>query len=216
MTTTHTPSRPAGTDRIHDADSWLTGRRNDGATPPEITAELVASGWPADTAAAAALRSMRAEDRQDLLWFALCWSSGLAAVGVTTGVHQLLADSPDRPLAAEALTLAIVMAPIAVLCGWLARRAEARSPFAVWSPARRSWFGTLAAATAGVGLVRLVTYLYQVVSSVVGGEWSTPLSGRDLAQVLVSLSVSIPLFTWSFLEWRRSNVAISALSRDAS
>jgi hypothetical protein len=198
-----------------DTDSWLTGRRNHGATPAEIATDLVANGWSADLAARWALRSLRSSDRQPVLWFALCWSAGLAAVGLTTAAHQLLAPYPDRNLAAVALTLSVVMAPIAFVCGVLARRSEQASTFAVWSPERRFWFGTLAVCTAVVGLVRLITYVYAVIATVVAAT-PEPLYGRDLAQVAVSLTVAVPLFWWSFTEWRRSNVVLSGLAGDTA
>lgn len=191
-------------------DTWLTARRNDGATPAEIAAELVGNGWSADAASRRALSSLRSSDRQPVLWFVLCWAAGLAAVGLTTAVHQLLMPFPDRPLAAGALTLAVVMAPIAAVCGVLARRAEDASDFTVWSPERRFWFGLLALCTAVVGIVRLITYVYVVIASLVAAT-PEPLYGRDLAQVAVSLAVAVPLFWWSFGEWRRSNIVLSAL-----
>lgn len=216
MSTTATcPAGPAADPRA--VSNWLVARRNAGATPPEITSDLIDSGWPADQAASAAIRSLRRNDRQGLLWFAQCWSAGLGAVGFTTGVHQLLSADVDRPLAALALTVFLVMSPIAVLCGWHARRVEASSEFAVWSPDRECWFGILATCTAVVGLVRLIGYVYTVVSSLIAPAGTMPLDGRDLAQVMVSLSVAVPLFVWSFAQWRRSNVAISGLrSSEAS
>jgi len=193
-------------------NDWLTNRRNNGATPPEITKELISSGWTADAASSAALTSLRKADKQDLLWFSLCWSAGLAAVGFSTAAHQLLSEYPDRPVAAFALTVSLVMAPIAILCGWYANNLEYTSKFAVWSPSRRIWFGTLACCTAVVGLVRLISYLNMLVSSFIAPRGTAPLYGGDFAQVMVSLSVAVPLFAWSFLQWRRSNVAIDSLA----
>lgn len=196
-----------------DTTSWLTARRNQGATPQDVVAELVSNGWSADVAARWALRSLRSSDRQPVLWFTLCWSAGLGAVGFTTAMHQLLAPFPNRELAALALTVSVVMVPIAAFCAVLARRSEQRSTFSVWSPERRFWFGTLAVCTAVVGLLRLITYVYVVISSIVAAR-PEPLYGQDLAQVAVSLVVAVPLFYWSFVEWRRSNLVISGLAGD--
>lgn len=189
---------------------WLVGRRNDGATPADVARELVAAGWDADAAATTAMGSLRRADRNALLWFALCWSAGLAAVGFTTGVHQLLSVHPNRALAATGLTLALALAPVAVVLGTVASRVEARSRFAMWSPERRGWFATLAGCTAVVGLLRLLTYLYMAVASVVGAR-PAPLEVRDLAQVAVTLTVAVPLFVWSYRQWRRSDLVISGL-----
>lgn len=196
----------------HDVDSaaWMTARRNQGSTPAEIAEQLVANGWSADEASRRALGSLRSSDRQPVLWFSLCWSAGLAAIGFTTAAHQLLAPFPDRELAAIALTLSVVMAPIAFVCGILARRAERASTFVVWSPERRFWFATLATCTAVVGIVRLITYVYAVIAALVAAT-PQPLYGRDLAQVIVSVGVALPMFWWSFSEWRRSNIVISGL-----
>ena len=201
-------------EQTHATAAWMTARRNQGSTPAEIAQELVTNGWSADDAARRALQSLRSSDRQPVLWFSLCWSAGLAAVGFTTAAHQLLAPFPDRQLAASALTLSVVMAPIAFLRGALARRTERSSTFAVWSPERRFWFGTLATCTAVVGIIRLITYVYAVIASLVAAT-PQPLYGEDLAQVAVSLGVAVPLFWWSFNEWRRSNLVISGLRADA-
>lgn len=210
-TSTH-PDRDRLTADV-DTDSWLTIQRNQGSTPAEIASRLVEHGWSADVAARRALSSLRSSDRQPVLWFALCWAAGLAAIGFSTAAHQLLMDDPNRELAAVSLTLAVVMAPIAFVCGVIARRAEQSSPFAVWSPERRFWFGTLALCTAVVGIVRLITYVYVVIASVIAAP-PEPLYGSDLAQVAVSLGVAVPLFWWSFGEWRRSNVVLAGLQDD--
>ena len=100
-------------EQTHATAAWMTARRNQGSTPRRSPQELVGNGWSADDAARRALQSLRSSDRQPVLWFSLCWSAGLAAVGFTTAAHQLLAPFPDRELAASALTLSVVMAPIA-------------------------------------------------------------------------------------------------------
>ena len=61
-----------------------------------------------------------------------------------------------------------------------------------------------------VGIVRLITYVHAVITSLVTAT-PQPLYGEDLAQVAVSLGVAVPLFWWSFNEWRRSNLVISGL-----
>lgn len=192
---------------------WLAQQRNAGATPATIASELVARGWDADTAADTARRSLRRSDHHRVLYGALCWSAGLGSLGLATGLHQVLADTPAPGLAALAFTLAVVLLPLAAWCAWLARSVESTSPHAVWSPTRRMWFATLAALTATIGLVRLITYVYLVIASLTGAR-SAPLSTGDQLQVLVSLGIVIPLFAWSFREWRRSDVVISGLRDD--
>lgn len=193
-----------------ELQQWLVQQRNVGATPADITSELVTAGWDADAAATAARRSLRRSDHHRALYGALCWSVGLGALGLATGLHQVLADTPAPTVAALSFTLAIVLLPLAGWCAWNARELEATSPHAVWSPTRRLWFGTLAALTATIGLVRLITYVYLVVATMTGAR-STPLSPSDQFQVLVSLVVVVPLFALSFREWRRSDVVISGL-----
>lgn len=189
---------------------WLAHERNAGATPADIATALVARGWDADAAAATARRSLRRADHHRVLYGALCWSAGLAALGLATGFHQALSGNPDPELTAIAFTFAVVLAPLAVFCGWSARRLEAGSEHAIWSPTRRMWFGTLATCTAIVGLVRLITYVYRVIATMTGAT-SAPLTPEDQWQVVVSLLIAVPLFTWSFIEWRRSDVVISGL-----
>ncbi len=215
---TQAPPRPAppvtGAATVSWSDGvqpWLVRQRNAGATPADITVELVDAGWDADVAASTSFRSLRRSDRNSLLYGALCWSVGLTAVGVTTGLHQLLSVAPDRELAALALTVALVAAPVAVTTHVLAGRVESRSEHAIWSPSRRAWFGTLATCTGVVGVVRLVAYVYAVVASLTGAS-DAPLTWSAFLQVAVSVAVAVPLFVWSFRGWRRSNVVISALT----
>lgn len=189
---------------------WLALQRNAGATPADIAATLVARGWDADAAATTARRSLRRADHHRVLYGSLCWSVGLAALGLATGMHQALSGNPDPELTAIAFTFAIVLAPIAAFCAWSARTLEADSDHAIWSPTRRMWFGTLAAGTAIVGLIRLVTYVYRVIATMTGAT-AAQLTPEDQWQVVVSLLIVVPLFTWSLVEWRRSDVVISGL-----
>lgn len=195
---------------------WLAHQRNAGATPADIATALVGRGWDADAAASTARRSLRRADHHRVLYGALCWSAGLAALGLATGMHQALSGNPDPELTAIAFTFAVVLAPLAVFCGWSARRLESTSEHAIWSPTRRMWFGTLATCTAVVGLIRLVIYVYRVIATMTGAT-TAELTPEDQWQVVVPLLIAVPLFTWSFIEWRRSDVVISGLTeRSAS
>lgn len=197
-----------------EVQQWLVQQRNAGATPADIASMLVAAGWDADAAADAAQQSLRKSDRHRALYGSLCWSLGLGALGLATGFHQLLADTPDPSLAALAFTLAVVLLPLAGWCAWTARTLEAVSPHAVWSSSRRKWFGTLAALTAAIGLIRLITYVYFVIAAMTGAR-ATPLSPNGQFQVLVSLAVLVPLFSWSLFQWRTSDVVISGLRENS-
>lgn len=197
--------------RRPEVAAWLASRRNAGATPATIATDLVAQGWDADVAADTARRSLRRSDHHRVLYGTMCWSMGLGALGLATGMHQLLADTPDPRRAALSFTLAVVLLPLAGWCVWVARALEATSPHAVWSPTRRMWFATLATSTAVIGLVRLITYVYLVIASLTGAR-ARPLTPDDQFQVLVTLLVAVPLFTWSLREWRRSDVVLSGLS----
>lgn len=192
---------------------WLVRRRNDGATPDVICAELVAVGWDADTAGATALRSLRRGDRHSLLYSAVCWGAGLAALGAATAAHLALTDGRDPLALASFITLMLVATPIAVHAGVTARRVEAAETHAIWSPTRRTLFGLLAGCSAAVGLIRMLHYTFNAVAAAVGarGYEFTPSS---VVQVMVTLSIAIPLFWWSLTEWRRSNVALRSLNRD--
>lgn len=201
-----------------DVGHWLAQRRNAGDTPAEIATLLVRHGWDADAAADTSLRSLRRSDRHRVLYATLCWSVGLAALGLATGLHQVLSphlDHDARVTAAFSFTLVVVLGPLAGFCAWSAKRTEAESPHAVWSPTRRMWFGTLALCTATVGLIRLVTYVYRMIAAMVGAR-DMALEPSDQFQVVVSLAVAVPLLVWSFLEWRRSDVVISGLRERAS
>ena len=194
-------------------ERWLVEQRNAAATPAEVTEQLVAAGWDADSSARVALRSLRSADRQSLTYAALCWSTGLAALGVASSAHLMLSGNPAPMTLTLMLTLAIVTGPIALVCAVAARRVESRSRFVLWSPSRRGWFGLLALCTAVVGVLRLLTYVFGALATLTGAS-DDELSVAHLAQVLVSVSIAVPLFLWCFREWRRSNLVISALGRD--
>ena len=61
-----------------------------------------------------------------------------------------------------------------------------------------------------IGLIRLITYVYLVIAAMTGAR-ATPLTPDDQFQVLISLAIVVPLFVWSFHEWRRSDVVLSGL-----
>ena len=95
-----------------EVQQWLVQRRNAAATPADIASVLVGSGWDADAAAEAAQRSLRRSDLHRALYATLCWSAGLGSLGLATGLHQVLADTPDPSFAALAFTLAVVLLPL--------------------------------------------------------------------------------------------------------
>ncbi|MFN7150462.1 MAG: hypothetical protein ACK4V6_13395 [Microthrixaceae bacterium] len=193
--------------------NWLTERRNAGETPADIAADLVRSGWDADTSARVALRSLRSADRQTLTYAALCLSAGFAALGIASSGHLILAGNPEPMTLTTMLTLALVATPIAITAAVGARRAERRSTFVMWSPSRRGWFGALALCTGLVGIVRLLGYVFGAIATLTGAV-DDDFSVVAAVQVLVTLSVALPLFVVSFREWRRSNLVIAALSDD--
>ena len=71
------PEHPTPSAERLSAGDWLVRRRNDGATPDVICAELIANGWHADVASKAALSALTTTDRHRWLYVALCWSAGL-------------------------------------------------------------------------------------------------------------------------------------------
>lgn len=196
-------------------DAWLVKQRNAGHTPDEIARGLVDNGWAADAAATTSLRSLRKADHHRMIYIGLCWGAGLAALALATALHLLLAGGAeertlaDREELAFLLTSVFVIAPIAIGCGIAANRVERTDRYAIWSPTRRSLFGLLAGCTGFIGIVRLLGYTYDVMAAVTGA--ADPLDAAGLVQVLVSLSIAGPLFAWSLIEWRRSNIAIGSL-----
>jgi len=203
------PSPPHLVDH-RTTQQWLVRRRNEGATPDEICKELVASGWHADAAAHASLDSLRESDRHRWLYIAQCWGAGLAALAAGTAGHLALDRHTDPLDLALAITVLLVAAPIGVVAGAIARTVEAREPHAIWSPTRRALFGTLTAASAGVGLFRALHYTFSMLAGALGarGYHFTPSS---VVQVMVTLSIATPLFWWALVEWRRSDVAMRSL-----
>lgn len=191
---------------------WLVQRRNDGATPDEICAQLVDSGMDADSAAQLSLRSLRASDRHRLLYIAQCWGAGLGALGAGTAAHLALQGGANEIDIATWLTVMLVATPIGAGAGAWARKVEDSEPHAIWSPTRRTLFATLAACTGTVGIFRLLSYTFMVMAAMVEAE-GYELTPASLVQVMVTLALAVPLFWWSLLEWRRSNVAMRLLTR---
>lgn len=194
---------------------WLVERRNAGVRPDQITGELVGAGWDADAAARLSLRSLRSADRQTLLYASLNLSVGFAALGAATSAHLILAGNPEPVELTCMLTLFLTASPIAAFVWRSARRVEVRSRFVMWSGSRRGWFGALALCTGLVGIVRLLTYVFLAIATLTGAS-DQDFSVISAAQVAVSLAVSLPLFAWSFREWRRSNLVIAALAADGA
>ncbi len=190
-------------------------RRNAGVTPDIITAELVGAGWDADTAARTALGSLRRGDQHALLYWTLTFSAGFAALATASALHLAMIPSTQRSAMALAvwITVALVAIPLALVAGRFARDVEQADDHAIWSPTRRSLFGVLAGATGVIGLGRLLTYVFQAVAALVGVA-GYEVGPESLPQVIVSLAISVPLFTWSLMQWRRSNVLIRGLSSE--
>ncbi len=210
----HVPDGPNAALRDHlRLQRWLTERRNAGVRPDAIAAELVAAGWDADTAARLSLRSLRSSDRQTLTYAALTLAAGFAALGAASSAHLIIDGNPDPILLTCMLTLWLIATPIAVVVRFAARRVESRSSFVMWSGSRRGWYGALAFCTGLVGLGRLLNYVFHAIATLTGAS-SGDFTLAAAAQVAISLAVSIPMFLWSFREWRRSNLVISALSGD--
>jgi hypothetical protein len=210
----HTPTNHTPTFQPAFADtSWLTARRNAGATPADITTELVAEGWSADQAAAAALRSLRSSDYHQLTYAGVTWMTGIAALSGATSLHLLIADNPDPVGLAVAFTIFVSTMPLAIWACIAKQRVEERSRHAIWSPARRLWFATLALCSGLVGMVRLLHFVYVVAASLTGAR-PEPLDIEAVAQVAVTVGVALPLCWWSATEWRRSALLVSGLSEE--
>ena len=192
---------------------WLTDRRNAGDTPTDICKDLVANGWDADNAARTSLLSLRTADRHRLLYITLCWAAGLAALGLGTAAHLALTSNAEPLALAAFITLFLVMAPLAAYSGYQARLTEESEPHAIWSPTRHALFGTLAACVGVVGLARMLIYTFEAVAAAVGAE-GYEFTPSSVVQVMVTISIAVPLFWWSIVEWRRSSVAIRSLGRE--
>ncbi len=192
---------------------WLVDQRNAHVTPDAIATRLIGNGWDADNAARVALRSLRSADRQTLTYAALTVTAGVGALAVAGSAHLLLDGNPDPMALTIALTVALVAVPIAGIVAYFTRRSERRSRYVMWSASRRGWFGTLAFCTGAVGTFRLLDYLFSAIATLTGAS-DDPFSVAAASQVLIALGVSVPMFLWSFREWRRSNLVISALADD--
>ncbi len=212
------PAQPA---RVGQANlqvqtrAWLVQRRNAGATPDQLSDELIAAGFDADSAARTALGSLRVRDQHRLVYWTLTFSAGFGALALASALHLMLAGNPSPLTLAWWLTLALIAAPLCGVSYHWARAVERTEPHAIWSPTRRALFAVLAGITATVGLARLFAYLFDFVAAITGVQ-GYRLNSESLGQVIVSLAVAVPLFAWSLTEWRRSNVVYRTLTADSS
>lgn len=190
---------------------WLVLQRNAGRTPEQISTDLVGAGWDADTAARTSLRSLRSADRQTLTYASLNLAAGFGALGLASSAHLLLAGNPQPVQLTWMLSTVFVAGPIAVAVAVAARRVEARSRYVMWSASRRGWFGALALCTGVVGIARLLVHLFSAIATLTGAS-SRSFTAASAGQVAVTLLIAVPLFVWSFREWRRSNLVISTLA----
>ena len=215
------PTQPAQPARAGQANlqmqtrAWLVQRRNAGATPDQLTDELIAAGFDADSAARTALGSLRVRDQHRLVYWTLTFSAGFGALALASALHLMLAGNPSPLALAWWLTLALIAAPLCGVSYHWARTVERTEPHAIWSPTRRALFAVLAGISATVGLARLFAYLFDFVAAITGVR-GYDLRSESLGQVIVSLAVAVPLFAWSLTEWRRSNVVYRALTADAT
>ncbi|MDQ2678969.1 MAG: hypothetical protein M3Y51_09515 [Actinomycetota bacterium] len=212
----HVPDGPSAALWDHQRmQRWLAERRNAGVRPDAVASELIATGWDADAAARLALRSLRSSDRQTLTYAALNLAAGFAALGAASSAHLIIDGNPDPTLLTCMLTMWLIATPIAIVVWCAARRIESRSSFVMWSGSRRGWYGALAFCTGLVGIGRLLNYVFHAIATLTGAS-SGDFTVAAAMQVALSLAVSIPMFLWSFREWRRSNLVIAALSVDTA
>lgn len=205
---------PSGTPWTgYHLNNWLVEQRNNGATPDVISRHLIEAGWSADQAASTSIRSLRSSDRQTLVYATLTVATGIGVMALGTAFHLMLSGNPLPRDLAFAWTVALIALPIAATVGFVAKKLERQSRFVMWSPSRRGWFGALALCTAVIGISRLITYVYSAISILTGAseEQFTP---NTVGQIATSMLLAIPLFVWSLMEWRRSNVVITALTHD--
>lgn len=189
-------------------NNWLVEQRNNGITPDVISRHLIDAGWSADHAATTSIRSLRSSDRQSLVYAVLTIATGIGVMALGSAFHLMLSGNPQPTDLAFAWTVGLVALPIALTLGFIARKLERGSRFVMWSASRRAWFGT-----GVIGIFRLITYVYSAIAILTGAS-TQEFTARTVGQIATSMLLAIPLFVWSVLEWRRSNVVISALSND--
>ena len=195
---------------------WLVAQRNAGVTPDRVASQLLANGWDSDSASRAAMSSLRQADYHRLIYSTLCWGAGLSALGAGTAAHLALGltDGNDhfgaRDTIAIMLSLLVVALPLTILALVKSREIERTDKFAVWSPTRRFLFGLLGGCVGVVGIVRALTYVYELIAAAIGATGQTA-SAASVLQILVTLVIATPIVWWSVTEWTRSNVARRSL-----
>jgi hypothetical protein len=202
---TDTNPRPApksATQPEFDVTTWLDQCEAEVVHPAVIVERLRRANWPASQAAVAGASYRRRFNEHALGYSALLIATGLAALAAGSAGHTLIAGMTrpvNRRALATWLTMLLCSLPFAAAAHRWAARVDRDDPVAVWSEPRRLLARTLLWAAGIVGIGRLMIYVGQLMSVLVGAtHMSGPAVTAGTLNVLVVVVISLPLGLWSY------------------
>jgi hypothetical protein len=201
-----------------DLRAWLSGAAANGWTKEQVRAWLYSSGWSGPAIELALeqflasappapfnVRPPRPEraNKHGLAYGVLLWSLGLATLAAGSSLHLALEaafrDEHASWVLANWLTLFVCTIPFFLFAKREVTKIERDDPLARLSTTRDTLSLTLLWACALVGIVRLLVFVHQAITSLVVDRSATDLL-PNLAHVsvVVLLAGGVYLWTWGF------------------
>jgi hypothetical protein len=197
--------------------AWVSGAAANGWTKEQVRAWLYSSGWsgPATEVAMAEfvatappapfnLRPPRPEraNKHGLAYGVLFWSLGLAALSAGSSLHLILEaafrDEQASWVLANWLTLFVCTIPFFLFARREVTKIEREDPLARLSTTRDTLGLTLLWAAALVGILRLLVFVHQAITSlVVDRSADDLLPNLAHVSVVVLLAGGVYLWTWT-------------------
>ncbi len=183
-------------------EAWLDRCEHELAHPAVVEDRLRRNGWHPLHAAAAARAYRRRYNEHSIGYFALLAATGVAALAAGSAGHVLargLGHPVNRNALAVWLTLLVCALPFAAWAHWWARRVDEDDAVAVWSRSRRTLATVLLWSCTLVGIVRLLTYVAQLIGALVGASWaSTDSAASGAVNVSIVVAIALPLGLWAY------------------
>ena len=182
--------------------AWLDGCQSEVVHPSQVEDRLQRAGWSPMAASGAGLAYRRRFNEHQLGYTALLVATGLAALGAGSAGHVLvpgLSRPVNRNALAAWLTLLVCALPFAAWAHWWAASVDRDDPVAVWSAPRRALARVLLWSSGIVGIGRLMIYVGQLMTILVGARRGPGTSVLPATlNVVIVVSIARPLWIWAF------------------
>ena len=183
-------------------EAWLDQCESDLLHPAVVEQRLRRSGWHPVHAAEAAEAYRRRFNEHPMGYFSLLAATGIAALAAGSAGHVLargLSHPVNRNALAAWLTVLVCALPFAAWSHAWARRVDQEDAVAVWSRPRRILAGILLWSCTVVGIIRLLTYVAQLIGAMVGATWaSSDTVAAGAVNVAIVVAIALPLGLWAY------------------